>query len=125
MATATKPKPDPQEACPTPRSKRARRKQPAPVVYTVIVRREPDGKHYSACAPALDDCGSFGHTLPECLQMTEEALRLSIACRRELGWPVPPDDPHVMVDMTDLQEAFVYRLTIRENPPPCAYAPCG
>jgi predicted RNase H-like HicB family nuclease len=82
----------------------------------VVVTREKDGR-YSGCAPALDGCGSFGDTLPECLQMTEEAIRLCIDCRRELGWPVAPDDPRVEVDMSEYQEAFVYRLTIRELQP--------
>ena len=120
MATTTKPKPAPPAACPDPQAQRGRRKKTEGTVYTVIVMRERDGKHYSAHAPALDGCGSFGHTLPECLQMTEEAIRLCLDCRRDLGWPVAPDDPRVVVDISETQEAFVYRLTIRENPPPCA-----
>lgn len=116
MATATKPKPAPAATCPNPRAGRVRRKKTAPTVYTIIVTREADG-HYSGFAPALDGCGSFGDTLPEALQMIEEAIRLCIECRRELGWPITPDDPHVEVDMSEAQEAFVYRLTIREREP--------
>jgi predicted RNase H-like HicB family nuclease len=78
--------------------------------------READG-HYSAYAPALNNCGSFGDTLPECLQMTEDALRLYLQGNRELGWPLAPDNPQVTVDMSHSQEAFVYRLTIREDQP--------
>lgn len=95
---------------------RKRRSQTPATVYTVIVTREPDG-HYSGYAPALEDCGSFGDTLPEALQMTEEAIRLYLECRRELGWPIAPDDPHVSLDMSGTQEAFVYRLTVREDKP--------
>ncbi len=116
MATATEMKPVPAAACPDPRAKRGRRKKTAPTVYTIVVVHEADG-HYSAHAPALDGCGSFGHTLPECLQMTEEAIRLCLDCRRELGGPVAPDNPRVEVDMSEYQEAFVYRLTIRELAP--------
>lgn len=83
------------------------------LVYTVVVLKEADGR-YSAFAPALEDCGSFGDTLPEALQMAEEAISLYLESRRAHGWAIPPDNPQVCVDMTEAREASVYRLTIRE-----------
>ena len=82
--------------------------------YTVVVMREPDGR-YTASAPALNDCGSFGDTLPEALQMAEEAIAGYLESLREHGWEVPPDNPLVTVDMTECREAFIFPLTIRES----------
>ena len=81
--------------------------------YTVVVKRDPDGR-YTACAPALDGAGSFGDTLPEALQMTEEAIALYVETLRERGWKVPQDNPRVEVDMTEASEVYVYRLHVRE-----------
>jgi predicted RNase H-like HicB family nuclease len=116
MAVATKPKPAEAAACPDPRARRGRRKKTEATVYTIIVTREADG-HYSAYAPALNNCGSFGDTLPDCLLMTEEALWLYLDLHRRRGWPVAPDDPKVCVDMSDQREVMIYRLAIREPHP--------
>jgi predicted RNase H-like HicB family nuclease len=83
------------------------------MTYTVVVIREEDGR-YTAFAPALNDVASFGDTLPEALQMVEEAISAYVDTLRSRGWPVPDDDPQVTVDMSDTAEAFVYRLPIRE-----------
>ena len=113
MATTTRPSAAP-AVCPDPGVKRARRKKTVPTVYTIIITKEPDG-HFSAYAPALNDCGSFGDTLLECLLMTEEALWLYLDLHRRRGWEIPADNPTVCVDMTGQQEVTVYRLTIRES----------
>ncbi len=84
-----------------------------PLTYTVVLIREEDGR-YTAFAPALNDCASFGHSLPEALRNVEEAMALYVETLRDKGWPVPADNPHVDVDMTEASEAFVYKLTIRE-----------
>jgi predicted RNase H-like HicB family nuclease len=83
------------------------------MTYTVVVMREADGR-YTAFAPALDEVASFGDTLPEALQMVEEAIALYVETLRGQGWPVPDDQPHVTVDMTDVGEAYIYKLPIRE-----------
>jgi predicted RNase H-like HicB family nuclease len=80
--------------------------------FVVVVIREADGR-YTAFAPALQDCASIGDTLPTALQMVEEAIGLYLSTLEAKGWPVPEDDPRVAVDMTDVAEAFVYRLPIR------------
>ena len=81
-------------------------------LYTVVVTWEQG--HYVVCAPALEQCGSIGHTLPEALQQAEEALALYLRTQREHGWPVPPDVSEVSLDMSRITEAFVTRLPIRE-----------
>jgi predicted RNase H-like HicB family nuclease len=105
MTTATRPQAAPK-----------RQKKAAETVYTVVVMREKDG-HYVGYAPALCNCGSMGDTLPEALRMTEEAIWLYLQTQRKHGWPIPPDDPRVCVDMSQIAEASLYRLTIREAPP--------
>jgi len=91
-----------------------RTKQPSPTVYTVVVTREQDGR-YVVCAPALNDCGSYGDSLPEALQHAEVAIALYLDGQRRHGWPIPADDPQVCIDMTGHNEASVLRLTIREE----------
>jgi len=85
------------------------------MTYTVVAIREEDGR-YSVMCPALNDAGSFGDTLAEALVMATEAIALYIQTLRERGWPVPEDNPHVDIDMSDALEAFVYKLPIREIP---------
>jgi len=91
-----------------------RPKKAHPTVYTVVVTREKDGR-YVVGAPALNGCGSYGDTLPEALRHAEEAIALYLEVQRDLGWPIPPDDPHVCVDMTGVNEASLYRLAIPEE----------
>jgi len=86
------------------------------MTYTVVVIREEDGR-YTAFIPALNDVASFGDTLPEALQMVEEAAALYLDTLREQKWPIPADSPHVKIDMTDAAEAFIYRLPVREATP--------
>jgi antitoxin HicB len=99
---------------PAAKSAAKRPKKARPVVYTVVVTREKDGR-YVVCAPALNDCGSYGDTLPEALQHAEVAIALYLDGQRRHGWPIPPDDPQVCIDMTGLKEVTVHRLTIREE----------
>jgi len=88
------------------------------MIYTVVVIREDDGR-YTAFVPALNDVASFGDTLPEALQMVEEAISLYLETLREQNWPLPPDSPQFNIDMTGASEAFIYKLPIREATPNC------
>lgn len=85
-------------------------------IYTVVVIREPDGR-YTAYAPALNECASFGDTLPEALAMVQDAMSLYVAALRDRDWPIPADNPHVTVDMTESPEVLVYRLPVRGATP--------
>ncbi|MFH1737601.1 MAG: type II toxin-antitoxin system HicB family antitoxin [bacterium] len=86
------------------------------MMYTVVVIREEDGR-YTAFVPSLNDVASFGDTLPEALQMVEEAASLYLETLREQEWPIPPDNPNVNVDMSQAAEAYIYKLPIREETP--------
>jgi predicted RNase H-like HicB family nuclease len=94
----------------TPR--RSRRREEPGTIYTVVVLREDDGR-YTAYVPALNDCASFGDTLPEALMMVQEAMSLYVATLRDHDWPIPADNPRVTVDMTESPEISVYRLPVR------------
>ena len=76
------------------------------MTYTVVVTREEDGR-YTAFAPALNECASFGDTLPDALQQVEEAIALFVETLRAHGWPVPEDDPHVTVDMSEAWRGLI------------------
>ena len=84
------------------------------MTYTVVLIREEDGR-YSVVVPALNNLATFGNTMPEAFRMAEEAILLYLESIQEDGEPVPPDDPHVNVDMTEAAEAFVYKLTVAEE----------
>jgi len=62
------------------------------MTYTVVVTREADGR-YTAFVPALNDVASFGDTLPQALQMVEEAVSAYLETVRAHGWPVAAEDP--------------------------------
>ncbi len=84
------------------------------MTYTVVLVREEDGR-YSVIVPALNGLATFGNTMPEAFRMAEEAVLLYLDAIQEEGEPIPPDDPHVSVDMTEAAEAFVYKLTVGEE----------
>ena len=63
--------------------------------YTVVVVPERDGR-YSVTVPALNDCATFGESLPEALSMAEEAILAYLDGLQALGKP---------------PEASVYQLT--------------
>jgi len=86
------------------------------MTYTVVVIREEDCR-YTAFIPALNDVASFGDSLPEALQMVENAATLYLETLRDHGWPIPQDHPQIQIDMSDAVEAFVYRIPLREAIP--------
>jgi len=83
------------------------------MTYTVVVRRDPEGR-YLVSVPALKGCHTWGSTLPEALDMAQEAISGYLAVLQEDGDSAPPDTPNVSVDMAETAEAFVYRLRVRE-----------
>lgn len=67
--------------------------------------------------PALDGCFTWGHTVAHALQMAEEAIQLYLEALQEDGEPLPPDNPHVSLDMAEKAEALVTKLAITEPLP--------
>jgi len=81
--------------------------------YTIVVYREPDGS-YSVMVPALKGCHTCGDTLPEAIQMAEEAITGYIACLQNRDLPIPKNSASVRVDTSLSAEAMVYLLDIEE-----------
>jgi predicted RNase H-like HicB family nuclease len=65
--------------------------------YTIVIYREPDGS-YSVMVPALKGCHTCGETLPEAIQMAEEAITGYIDCLRGRGLPIPRNTASVRVN---------------------------
>jgi len=86
------------------------------MTYTVVVRRDPEGR-YLVSVPALKGCHTWGDTLPEALEMAQEAISGYLAVLQEDGDPAPADTPDVSVNMAETAEAFLYRLKVREAAP--------
>ena len=56
--------------------------------YTVVVEQDEDGVFVASC-PALQGCYSQGDTYEEALKNIEDAIKLHIEARKQLGEPIP------------------------------------
>ena len=80
--------------------------------YTVILRSEPEGV-FSVLVPALPGCFSMGDTIPEALEMAEEAILCHIEMLHKLGKPIPREGTHVRLDPEDLTGTlFPYKVSV-------------
>jgi predicted RNase H-like HicB family nuclease len=52
--------------------------------FTVVVERDEDGAYIAIC-PALQGCHTAGDTEAEALELIEDAIRLHVEARLELG----------------------------------------
>ncbi len=87
------------------------------MTYTVVLLREDDGR-YSVSVPALRGCHTWGYDVPHALEMVREAITGYIEVLEEDGEPIPPDNPHVALDMTGTAEAVVRKVVIEEAAAP-------
>jgi predicted RNase H-like HicB family nuclease len=55
--------------------------------FTVVVERDEDGVFIAVC-PALPGCHTAGDTEEEALELIEDAIRLHVEARLELGEPL-------------------------------------
>ena len=83
------------------------------MTYTVVLLKEDVGG-YSIVVPALAGCFSQGETVPEALENAQEAIRCHVACLRQHGRPLPDDVDTVAFEWGESQEAYAYRVTVRE-----------
>jgi len=83
--------------------------------YTVIVTRDPDDGCYVVRVPALNDCSTYGDSLPQVLRRAEEAILAYLEGLQSLGQEPPPDVESVTVSLGDGPEASVYRVAVREE----------
>jgi predicted RNase H-like HicB family nuclease len=58
--------------------------------FTVILQRDEDGVVIAA-VPAPPGCHTAGDTEAEALELVEDAIRLHIEARRQLGEPILED----------------------------------
>jgi predicted RNase H-like HicB family nuclease len=58
--------------------------------FTVVIERDEDGV-YIASVPVLQGCYTQGNTRREALANIQDAIRLHIEARRELGEPIPTE----------------------------------
>ena len=61
--------------------------RPSEYEFTVVVERDEDGVFIAVC-PALPGCHTAGDTEGEALALIEDAIRLHIEARLELGEPI-------------------------------------
>ncbi len=80
----------------------------------MVLRKEPKGG-YTVLVPALPGCLTCGDTVEEALEMAREVTPAFVEVLQDDGNPVPPDEPDVHLDMRDVSEALVLRLTVREE----------
>ena len=59
--------------------------------YTVVVTRDPEDGCYVVTVPALDDCSTYGDTLPQVLERAQEAILAYLEGLATLGKDAPPD----------------------------------
>ena len=59
--------------------------------FNLILRPEPEGG-YTALAPALPGCVTYGRTLAEAREMAKDAISGYIASLRKHNDPIPTDD---------------------------------
>jgi len=81
------------------------------MTYTVVLLHEQDGR-YSAIAPALG-VASWGHDVPEALQMVQEAIELYLESLRDDDEAVPPDTNVFRVEMGDAKDALIYKVRVK------------
>ena len=55
--------------------------------FTVVIERDEDGAFIAVC-PVLPGCHSAGDTEEEALALVEDAIRLHVEARLELGEPI-------------------------------------
>lgn len=84
------------------------------LAYTVVMHHRPNGE-YSVIVPALSNCGTFGATPEEALQMAEEAIEAYLQGLEYLQKPFPPDVAKVTVELEDALEASVHRVPVRRE----------
>lgn len=84
------------------------------MTYTVVLLKEEVGG-YSVVIPALPGCFTEGETVPEALEHAQEAIRCHIASLQRHGRPIPRDVETVAFEWGDSQEAYAYKVTVREQ----------
>jgi antitoxin HicB len=75
--------------------------------FNIVLRPEPEGG-FTALAPALPGCVTYGKTLEEARKMAKDAIAGYIASLRKHKEPIPTDD-ETLVGSLDLEHAETSR----------------
>jgi len=78
--------------------------------YTVVLERNEDGG-YTVTAPALEGCVTQGATIAEALMRAKEAMECHLEALAVLGRRAPADCAVVQIDVGNLSEAMVFKVT--------------
>jgi len=99
------------------------------MTYTVVLVRDDDGG-YCVHVPALPGCHTEGDDLPEALRMAVEAIECHLECLHAHGQPIPKDVTECRVDVEDVREASILKVTVQHpastppsQPPPYPSSP--
>lgn len=71
--------------------------------FNIVLRPEPEGG-FTALAPALPGCVTYGRTLAEAKEMARDAIAGYIYSLRKHGEPIPTDDETLLTSL-DLEYA--------------------
>ena len=66
--------------------------------FNIFLRPEPEGG-YTALAPALPGCVTYGRTLKEAREMAKDAISGHIASLRKHDDPIPTDDETLVASL--------------------------
>jgi len=80
--------------------------------YTVIIEQDEDGK-YIAEVPALQGCYSQGESYEEALANIQDAIRLHIEARKQLGEDVPIEQAIEEVEIYEPAASSLRRVETR------------
>jgi predicted RNase H-like HicB family nuclease len=81
------------------------------MTYTVVLERDEDGG-YSVYVPALRGCNTEGDSVTEAVEMAKEAILAYMDGETALGRTMPPDVEEFTLEVADLAEALVLKVTV-------------
>jgi len=81
------------------------------LTYAVVLLPEPEGE-FTVEVPSLPGCFSRGKTINEALRNGEEAILCHLESFVERGEVVPQEGTTITLDVSDLTEALVFRLSV-------------
>ena len=83
------------------------------MTYTVVLVRDDEVGGYCVHVPALKGCHTEGDDLPEALRMAAEAIECHLESLHARGQELPADVTVCSVDVSDLREACIYKVTVQ------------
>lgn len=95
------------------------------MTYTVVLVRDQEDGGYCVHVPALKGCHTEGDDLPEALRMAAEAIECHLESLHAHGQDLPADVSVCSVDVDDVREACIYKVTVKGPVPETQEAAVG